>query len=174
MLRPRPSSRNPNPRAPAAFSPFSARRQTPFADAPRSVYPSDGRRCATRRQCIPWSRPKTSGSADSSSCLCSSGCNSCALPSDCRTACVPSCRYPEPPRSTSRWRLPRLAAAGAAAPPAVAQPRCRAGRPGIARMCIAAVAAALPKFPSAWARAGQTAGDAVARNPRSKPAPSPG
>src|SRR6266851_2076287 len=54
---------------------------------PRSVYPSDGRHCATRRQCIPWSRPETSGSAESSSCLCSSGCNFCAPPSDCRTAC---------------------------------------------------------------------------------------
>jgi hypothetical protein len=31
---------------------------------------------------------------------------SCALPSDYRTACAPSCRYPEPRQSTPRWPFP--------------------------------------------------------------------
>src|ERR1700730_14890721 len=109
---------------------------------------------------------------ESSSCLYSSGYTLYGLPSGRRTACAPSCRYPEPRRSISRWLPPILAAACTAAPATVGWPRCRAERPGTARRYTAAGAATRPGFPSAWARAAETACDAVARNPRSTPAPS--
>ena len=98
---------------------------------------------------------------------------SVAHPSGRRTTCAPSCRCPEPRHSISRWLLPILAVAYAAAPPTAGRPRCRAERPGTARRYIAAAVATLPRFPSAWARAVETACDAAVRNPRSRPAPSP-
>ena len=70
-----------------------------------------------------------------------------------------------PPRMTSTFM--------SRTPPTVGRPRCRAERPGTARRYTAAAAATLPRFPSAWARAAEIAGDAAARNPRSRPAPSP-
>src|ERR1035437_4499957 len=94
------------------------------------------------------------------------------LPSGRPTACAPSCRYPEPRRSISRWLLPILAVTCTAAPPSVGRPRRRTERPGTARRYTAAGAATRPRFPSAWARAAETACDSVARNPRSRPAPS--
>src|SRR5579872_2751893 len=109
------------------FSPSSARRQTPSANAPRSVCPSESRRCAVPPRCIPASRPEMSESVESSSCLYSSGYTLYGLPSGRRTACARSCPYPEPRRSISHWLLPILAVACTAAPPTVGRQPSPAG-----------------------------------------------
>ena len=99
-----------------------------------------------------------SESAESSSCLCSSGCHPLRAPSDCPNSVCTVVSVSRTTAAQLRGRLPpMLAAAGIAAPPTVDRPRSRAVRPGTRQKVHCGGSRSTPKFPSAWVRVGETA-----------------